>query len=78
MNTVSVLEKSPAYQRADNSARILTVIETTNMTRGNGTEEDPVRVVTQYWTLDGTLLVEVDSYSSANDKVTNKGSENEH
>jgi|GEM_PF-1410746 len=66
MNTIGVLEKSASYQRADNSARILTVIETTNSTRGKGTDDDPVRVLTQYWTLDGTLLCEVDPILFAN------------
>lgn len=28
--------------------------------RGRGIEEDPVRVVTQYWSLDGKLLGEYD------------------
>ncbi len=38
------------------------VIRTTNMTRGVGTDEDPVRAVVQYWTVDGELLDECDPH----------------
>lgn len=31
-------------------------------TRGNGTKENPVRVVHQYWSKDGQLLSENDIY----------------
>ncbi|MEI5994794.1 hypothetical protein [Candidatus Enterococcus mansonii] len=31
-------------------------------TRGDGTEENPVRIVHQYWSKDGVLLAEKDSY----------------
>lgn len=40
-------------------AKVIQVIET-KATRGLGTEKDPVRVVTQYWALDGTFLAEMD------------------
>jgi predicted secreted Zn-dependent protease len=47
------------------SARVIQVIETTLALRGSGkSEADPMRRVTQYWTLDGTLLAEVDPHLS--------------
>ena len=41
-------------------ARLLQVIETNILVRGAGTEADPRRKVTQYWSTDGTLLAERD------------------
>jgi hypothetical protein len=32
------------------------------MTRGAGTDEDPVRAIVQYWTVDGELLDECDPH----------------
>jgi hypothetical protein len=42
------------------NARVIQVIETGLDLRGKGVEGDPVRRITQYWTLDGELLAEVD------------------
>lgn len=42
------------------SARIIEVIETQLYTRGKGTEDNPFRSITQYWSKDGNLLAEVD------------------
>lgn len=43
------------------SARLIQVIETRLTRRGSGkSEEDPVRLVTQYWSVDGELLAERD------------------
>lgn len=42
-----------------NSAKIISVIETKAL-RGLGTNEDPARVVTQYWDLEGKFLAEND------------------
>lgn len=39
--------------------RVLQVIETTLTRRGNGTD-DPIRVITEYWDMDGNKLAEVD------------------
>lgn len=44
-------------------ARVIQVIETTLDMRGKGVNGDPVRRVTQYWTLDGKLLAEVDPWT---------------
>jgi hypothetical protein len=41
-------------------ARVIKVIETGLDLRGEGTSASPVRRVTQYWTLEGELLAEVD------------------
>lgn len=41
-------------------ARVIQVIETDLELRGDGTHNAPFRRVRQYWTLDGTLLAEVD------------------
>ena len=43
------------------TVRIIRVIETTLTRRGSGkSEADPMRVVTQYWSLEGKLLAEHD------------------
>lgn len=48
------------------TARVIQVIETTLTRRGEGKDaSDPVRIVTQYWTLDGHLIVEKDPYEAA-------------
>ena len=46
--------------RGTDSARVIQVIETVAK-RGLGTEEDPVRDITQYWDLDGNFLAEKDN-----------------
>lgn len=42
------------------NARVIQVIETSLEQRGRGVEDDPIRRVRQFWTLDGELLAEVD------------------
>ena len=46
------------------SAKVIQVIET-KAKRGLGIEKDPVRDVTQYWSLDGKFLAEYDQSSLA-------------
>lgn len=41
------------------AAQVIQVIVTTLARRGNG-KDTPIRVLTQYWSLDGKLLAEVD------------------
>ena len=41
---------------------VLQVIRTTLELRGNGTPEKPYRKITQYWDMDGNLLVEDDPF----------------
>lgn len=43
------------------SVKIAKVIEI-KAKKGMGTEEDPVREITQYWDLEGNLLIEKDPY----------------
>jgi hypothetical protein len=50
-------ERGPSF---DEQAKVIQVIETTLFRKGAGTPESPLRCVTQYWTLDGKLLAEVD------------------
>ena len=45
--------------RGVDSAKIIKVIETKAL-KGNGTEENPVRYVYQYWVFEGNLLAERD------------------
>jgi len=42
------------------NAEVIEVIRTDLEKRGKGIEDDPVRRITQYWTLDGQLLWEED------------------
>lgn len=39
--------------------KVMQVIRTTNLRRGDG-KTTPIRCITQYWSLDGELLAEVD------------------
>ena len=48
--------------RGTDKAKVIQVIETESI-RGAGTEDDPVRIVKQYWDFDGNLLAENDCYS---------------
>jgi len=52
--------KNTARPRGVDGARVIQVIETEAM-RGAGTEDDPCRIVHQYWDFDGNLLAEADS-----------------
>lgn len=49
------------------SARVIKVIETKS-TRGAGTSANPVRSVTQYWSLNGELLAEKDKFMQVGGK----------
>ncbi|MFQ9929960.1 MAG: carboxypeptidase [Lachnospiraceae bacterium] len=48
-----------ARPRGTDSARVVRVIATESL-RGEGTQEDLCRTVTQYWDFDGNLLAEND------------------
>lgn len=52
-------ENKTARPRGTDSAKVIQVIVTESI-RGRGTDLDPVRMVTQYWKFDGTLLAEFD------------------
>lgn len=45
--------------RGTDSAEVIQVIRTKSL-RGEGTQQDLCRIVTQYWDFDGTLLAEND------------------
>lgn len=49
------------FPRGVNSAKAVLVIET-KTARGSGAAEQPVRIVTEYWSLDGEKLAENDPY----------------
>lgn len=51
-----------ARPRGTDSAKVIQVI-VTEAIEGRGTEDDPVRNVLQYWSLDGKLLAKVDPVS---------------
>lgn len=51
--------KSDIKMKTPQLVEIVEVIHV-EATRGNGTEENPVRIVHQYWSKDGQLLAEKD------------------
>ena len=42
--------------------QVIQVVRTRLLRRGRGTQADPVRVIEQYWSLDGVLLWERDHW----------------
>lgn len=49
------------YASGMDTAKVVHLIETTILRRGDGVHKDhPIRIITQYWTLDGELVAEVD------------------
>ena len=51
----------PKYDLPGDQCRVIQVIETTLLRRGSGKDEnDPVRCIRQYYTLEGRLIAEVD------------------
>lgn len=48
-----------ARPRGTDKAKVISVIETQSL-RGAGTEDDPCRIVTQYWDFEGKKLAEND------------------
>lgn len=51
----------------DKEVEVIQVIRTYLTLRGDGTEVNPLRHVTQYWTFDGELLAEVDPSDKASE-----------
>ncbi len=47
-----------------NKAELIEVIKTESIC-GKGTEESPVRLIIEYWSLEGELLARVDTYYEA-------------
>lgn len=42
------------------------VIITNLLRRGKGVEGDPIRVITQIWTMEGELITEIDPFKKPN------------
>lgn len=65
-----MLEINKPGFRGTTSARTISVIET-RTTVGNGTPDDPVREVVQYWHLDGTPVKNqpIDNASSVTNSI---------
>lgn len=55
----------PLNPRGVDSAKVIQVIETKS-SRGSGEIDQPVRIVYEYWTLDGMKLAESDPYFLGN------------
>lgn len=53
--------KGDVRPRGTDSARVIQVIETTAL-RGSGADDDPVRVVKQFWSFAGELIAEDDPF----------------
>ena len=61
------------YPHGVDSAKLIQVIETKSA-RGSGTTEQPARIVTEYWSLEGKKLAENDPAHFLNgmDKASSK------
>lgn len=46
----------------EQACEVIQVIRTNLHRRGKGVEGDPIRVITQYWSMDGYLLWEFDPF----------------
>ena len=51
------------------TCRVIEVIETTLTRRGLGKEGSPVRIIVEYWSLDGEKLAEVDPCEKGGDGI---------
>lgn len=54
------------------SAKLIQVICTTLTRYGDGSELNPIRIITQYWSIDGELLAEVDPHKETEFQLTKK------
>ena len=61
------------YPRGVDSAKVIQVIETKSA-RGSGTTEQPARIVTEYWSLEGEKLAEHDPYFAQMASASSKAS----
>lgn len=53
-------------------AEVMQVIRTNLLVRGDG-KGDPLRVITQYWSLDGELLAEIDPTPGSKQEAERSG-----
>jgi len=51
----------PARPRGTDEAKVIQVIQTKSILGSGNTNEDPVRLIYQYWDFDGNLLAEHDT-----------------
>lgn len=51
------------WKCCDKEVMVMQVIRTTNLRRGDG-NNTPIRAITQYWSMQGDLLAEVDPLAS--------------
>lgn len=56
------MNKGKVFPHGVNSARVMRVIVTTAVRGSGNKQEQPARMVTQYWSFDGKLLAENDPY----------------
>lgn len=63
--------KKTARPRGTDSAKVISVIETTALA-GSGTEDDPVREVTEYWSMAGERLAVNDPYWGSMESASSK------
>lgn len=54
------------------SARLVEVIEV-KTAKGEGTDKDPMRIITEYWSKDGKLLAVNDSYLDLDELLPPRG-----
>lgn len=66
-------DKKTARPRGADSARAVTVIEV-KAAAGSGTDDDPVRVVTEYWSMAGERLAVNDPYLGSMERASSKAS----
>lgn len=48
---------------------VIQVIRTNLKRRGKGIENDPIRIVEQYWNMEGKLLFEIDEWENEKSKI---------
>ncbi len=64
MNIILSFRTSPIDR-----AKVIQVIEVL-VVKGEGTEEDPCRIIREYWSLDGVLLSRFDDWKAADKAIT--------
>jgi hypothetical protein len=46
------------------TVKVMQVIETQLVRHGDGTKRSPIRIITQYWDMEGKLIFEIDPCAS--------------
>jgi len=55
------------------TVEIIQLIKTTLTRRGAGVKNDPIRIITEYWTMDGQKEFEIDPFADELDRVDENG-----